>query len=182
MRLKIFKEADKKQETITSLCKRYGISRKWFYKWKKRRDKEGDEGLRSKIRRVPKMPNKVPEEIEKQILNFVKEYPAYGPERIEAELKSTGIFVGHSGIYNVLKRKRLNRAKNRLEWVRKLSGEIVTRDEMARDKEKSKTNHIQVSYPGQLVSQDTFYIGCIKGIGRIYHQVTCDCFSSLWSG
>ena len=148
----------------------------------KRRERVGDEGLRSQIRAVPKMPNKVPEEIEKQILNFVKEYPAYGSERIEAELKSTGIFVGHSGIYNVLKRKRLNRAKNRLEWVRKLSGEIVTRDEMARDKEKSKTNHIQVSYPGQLVSQDTFYIGCIKGIGRIYHQVTCDCFSSLWSG
>ena len=76
--LRIFKEADKKQGTITSLCKRYGISRKWFYKWKKRRAKEGDEGLRSKIRKAPKVPNKVPEEIEKQILNFVKEYPAYG--------------------------------------------------------------------------------------------------------
>jgi len=62
MMLGIFKEADKKQETITSLCKRYGISRKWFYQWKKRRDKEevkaydsednliGDEGLRLKIR------------------------------------------------------------------------------------------------------------------------------------
>ena len=45
-------------------------SRKWFYKWKKRKDKEGDEGLRSKIRRAPKIPNKVPEEIEKQILNL----------------------------------------------------------------------------------------------------------------
>ena len=44
------------------------------------------------------MPNKVPEEIEKQILNFVKGYPAHGPERIEAELKTTDIFVGHNGI------------------------------------------------------------------------------------
>jgi len=82
--LRIFKEADKKQETITSLCKRYRISRKWFYKWKKRRGKEGDADLRSKIKKVPKMPNKVPEEIEKQILSFVKEYPTYRPERIEA--------------------------------------------------------------------------------------------------
>ena len=87
----------------------------------------------------------MPEEIEKQILNFVKEYSDYGPERIEAELKSTGIFVGHNGIYNVLKRKGLNRAKNRLEGVRKLSGETVTRDEMVRDKEKAKTNYIQAS-------------------------------------
>jgi transposase InsO family protein len=66
-----------------------------------------------------------------------------------------------------------------LEWVRKLSGDLVTREEMTRDKEKSKTNHIQVSYPSQLVSQDTFYFSCLKGIGRIYHQVACDCFSSF---
>ena len=52
--------------------------------------------------------NKLSEEIEEQILNFVKEYSAYGPERIEAGLKSTGISVGHTGIYNVLKRKNLN--------------------------------------------------------------------------
>ena len=45
---------------------------------------------------------------------------------------------------------------------KKIIREIVMRDEMARDKEKLKINHIQVSYPGQLVSQDTFYIGCIK--------------------
>lgn len=91
MRLRIFEEADKNREPITSLCKRYGVSRKWFYKWKKRRDKEGDEGLRSKIRGRPKMPNKVSEEVEEQILNFVKEYPPYGPERMEAEFKKAGI-------------------------------------------------------------------------------------------
>jgi|GEM_PF-7077384 len=50
---------------------------------------------------------------------------------------------------------------------------------MARDKGKAKTNHTQASYPGQLVSQDTFYLGYIKGIGRIYHQVAGDCFSSF---
>ena len=34
------------------------------------------------------MPNKVSEDVEEQILNFVQEYPTYGPERTEAELKS----------------------------------------------------------------------------------------------
>ncbi len=43
MRLRIFEEADKNREPITFLRKRYGVSRKWFYKWKKRRDKEEDE-------------------------------------------------------------------------------------------------------------------------------------------
>lgn len=53
---------------IVLLCSKYHVSRKCFYKWKKRRDQQGDEGLKSKIRAAPKMPNKVPSEIEQQIL------------------------------------------------------------------------------------------------------------------
>ncbi len=115
MRLRIFQEVDKKREKITFLCKKYGVSRSWFYKWKKRRDKEGDEGLRSKIRARPKMPNCVSKEIEEEILKFCFQYPTYGPERIEQELKLRGINCGHTGIYNVLKRTNLNTAQQRLE-------------------------------------------------------------------
>jgi transposase len=177
MRLKIFREADKNEMAIISLSKKHGVSRKWFYKWKKRRDGLGDEGLKLKIGAAPKMPNGVSKEVEQQILNFIKEYPTYGPERIEAELRSAGISVGHTGIYNVFKKRGLNTAKSRLEWLRRLSGEVVTQDEISRDKEKSKTNYVEANYPGQLVVEDSFYIGCLKGIGRIYHQVACDCFS-----
>jgi hypothetical protein len=48
MRLKIFQEADKKEIPIVLLCKKHHVSRKWFYKWKKRRERLGGEGLRSK--------------------------------------------------------------------------------------------------------------------------------------
>ena len=120
IRMKIFEDAFQKETSITCLCKKYHVSRKWFYKWKKRRDKEGDKGLRAKMRKKPNMPNKVLPEIEEQILNFIKEYPAYGPARIEAELSRRNIIVGHTGIYSVLRRRRLNTAKMRLEWVRKL--------------------------------------------------------------
>lgn len=84
-----------------------------------------------------------------------------------------------SGSYNVLKKRGLNKAKGRLKGIRKLFGEVVTADEITREKEKAKSNHGQVNYPGQLVGEDTFYIGCIKGIGRIYHQVAGDCLSSF---
>jgi hypothetical protein len=81
-----------------------------------------------------------------------------GEDQTEAELKSVGIFVGHTGIYNILKKRGLNTAKARLEWVRKLSGEIVNQDEITRDKEKAKNNHVEANYPGQLIGQDTFYL------------------------
>ena len=85
----------------------------------------------------------------------------------------------YTGIYNILKKRCLTTAKARLEWVGKVSGEITTQDERTRDKEKAKKNHVEANYAGQLIGQDTFYIGCLKGRGRIDHQVTGDCFSSF---
>jgi len=125
------------------------------------------------------MPGRVPKELEEQMLTFIKEDPPYGPERTGAERTSVGSSVGHTGIYNILEKKGLTTAKARLEWVGKVSGEITTQDERTRDKEKAKKNHVEANYAGQLTGQDTFYIGCLKGIGRIDHQVTGDCFSSF---
>ncbi|RIE15387.1 hypothetical protein SMC1_10220 [Candidatus Cryosericum septentrionale] len=133
----------------------------------------------TKIRAVPKMPGRVPKELEEQLLTFIKEYPPYGSERTETELTSVDISVGHTGIYNILKKRGLTTAKARMEWVRKVSGEIITQDEIARDKEKTKNNHIEAKYPGQLIGQDTLHIGCLKGRGRISHHVVGDCFSSF---
>ena len=65
MRLNIFQEEDKKESPMAILCKKHHVNRKQFYKWKKRRERLGDEGLRSQIRAVSKIPNRVPKEIEK---------------------------------------------------------------------------------------------------------------------
>jgi len=47
IRLNIFHHTDEKKKTIIYLCRKYRVSRTWFYKWKKRRDKYGDEGLKT---------------------------------------------------------------------------------------------------------------------------------------
>lgn len=79
------------------------------------------------------------------------EYPTYGLARIEAELKRRNIIVGHTGIYNMfLRRRELNTAKMRLEWVRRLNGEITTLDEIQRDKEKSKHKLYRDNSPGPI--------------------------------
>jgi len=89
------------------------------------------------------MPGSVPKELEEQMLTFIKEDPPYGPERTEAELTS----VGHPGIYNTLKKRCLTTAKARVEWVGKVSGEIITQDERTREKEKATNNHVEANYP-----------------------------------
>jgi len=181
-RLRVFQDYDTGQYTVTSLCKKYGYSRTWFYKFKERRERLGDEGLRPMVRKVPEMPNQVPVDIELRILDYVKEYPTHGPERISNELNTERygfLKVGHTGVYGVLKRHNLNTRKKRLQWIQELSRVVLDTPQVERDREKSKSRHIEAFYPGELVGMDTFYVGCLKGIGRIYQHTACDCFSSF---
>ena len=38
---------------------------------------------------------------------------------------------------------------------------------------------IETAHPGYLVSQDTFYVGTLKGVGRIYQQTVVDTYSKV---
>jgi transposase len=90
--------------------------------------KYGIDGLCPKPK-IPKMPNKIRGEAERQILDFVREYPTYGPARIANEIKAiTGGRISYSsgGIYNVLRRNGLNRKKDRLYRSYLSSGSAVS--------------------------------------------------------
>ena len=42
-----------------------------------------------------------------------------------------------------------------------------------------RLRHVQASRPGELLNQDTFYWGSLKGVGKVYVQVVVDVFCSL---
>jgi transposase InsO family protein len=42
-----------------------------------------------------------------------------------------------------------------------------------------RCRHIESSRPGELLNQDTFYWGTLKGVGKVYVQVVIDVFCSL---
>ncbi len=44
---------------------------------------------------------------------------------------------------------------------------------------KSKDGEIETEHSGYLGSQDTYYVGNIKGIGRIYQQTFIDTYSRV---
>ena len=48
-----------------------------------------------------------------------------------------------------------------------------------RGKAKRKENHIRAYYPGQLFCQDTFYVGTINDLGRIYQQAGIDAYAGF---
>ena len=113
-RIKIFELYDEGTYTVVKLCRLFALSRTWFYKLKKRREAKGDEGLRSVSGKPVSFANQTPLEDELVVLDFLTEYPSYGPERVSSELGRRGLLrIGHTAVYGVMKRRDLNTKKKR---------------------------------------------------------------------
>lgn len=164
--------------SIPDICQSLGRSRTWFYKWSNNFRVEGPDGFLTRKRKLNPH-NRTPVKIEEAVLAAMDQFPTYGPQRIAYILRRQGITIGRTAVHGVMKRNGLNRRKDRLEWVRIRSGEIVTRSELETAREKSKSRHIHADHPGDLVGIDTFYVGCLKGVGRIYQMTGCDTATSF---
>ena len=55
----------------------------------------------------------------------------------------------------------------------------LTALEAAKRERESHPDEIETEHPGYLISQDTFYVGYLKGVGRIYQQTVIDTYSSV---
>jgi len=150
--------------SVTTACRAFKISRARYYEIAHDFERFGIAGLLPKPK-CPKMPNKIKGNTEKQILDFVKEYPTYGPASIANELKAkTGGTLSYSsvGIYLVLKRSGLNKKRQRL-YRSYLSSDSLVTLEAIRNIDKGEI-HINSCNTGELLGQDSFYLGTIKGI------------------
>jgi transposase InsO family protein len=178
-RLYIIKYYIQNKMSVKKLCKQFNRSRTWFYKWLNRYKLYGDEGLYNITWELPAMPNQTPLDIEMKIITFIEDYPSYGPVRVSNELKKTGITAKPSAVYNMLKRHNLNTRKLRLEHIRIKHNVVKDKSGIERAKELSKTRSLNTKHPGDVVGMDVFYVGCLKGVGRIYQYTSVDTYSSF---
>ena len=168
----------RKHNNVTYSCREFNISRTVYYKWLKRFNKLGYLGLQNKEKTKPRMPNSIKPDKEKIILNYIIEYPTHGPKRIANELRQQGN-ISETGIYHVLCRKQLNHRLDRLFYAQDKSDNPVITERYIREMTKRQKVHISAYYPGYLFCQDTFYVGTIKGLGRIYQQTGMDAYSNF---
>jgi len=162
--------------TVNDVCKKYRVSRTTFYKWFGRYLYSGYSGLVNKARSNGRQPNQISEDLEKIILEYSYHHPAHGPMSISLHLKRKDINIGKTAIYNTLKRHGLNRKKDRYQRLQ--SGENIISSKYQIYREFSKRRSIKTKAPGYLVAIDTYYIGTLKGIGRIYQMTAIDTFSN----
>jgi transposase InsO family protein len=130
--------------------------------------------------------NRVEETIEKAVVDFAIDKPAYGQLRVSNELKKTGVFISPGGVRSIWIRHDLETFQKRLKALEAKAAQeslIFTEDQLkALEKakeEKEAHGEIETAHPGYLVSQDTYYVGTIKGVGRIYQQTVIDTYSKL---
>ena len=169
----------RKHKNITYTCQALNVSRTIYYKWLKRFSQFGYLGLQDKKKTKPKMPNQIKPDKEQIILNYIIAYPTHGPRRIANELRQQEIKISDTGVYNVLRRKSLNRRLDRLFYAQEKSDNPVVTERYLREIEKKQGMHISAYYPGYLFCQDTFYVGTIKGLGRIYQQAGIDAYAGF---
>lgn len=171
---------------VSQACKVLGFSRDTFYRVKDAYEEGGSEALKEISRRKPNLKNRVEESVEKRICEIAIDNPALGPVRVMNELRKENIHVSHTGIRGIWQRHNLETMKKRLvaleEKVAK-EGFVLTElqvQALERAKaEKEAHGEIETLHPGYLGSQDTFYVGCLKGIGRIYQQTFVDTYSKV---
>ncbi|GFR32518.1 uncharacterized protein YlbG [Trichonephila clavata] len=158
-------------------CTGNGIFKDTFYRFKELYETGGEEALQEISKSKPLYANRVSEDIEKAVIEIAIEFPAYGQERAANELKKRGILISASGIRSVWQRNDLENFKKRLKALEAkvaqdgiiLTEEQITALEKAKE-EKEAHGEIETEHPGYLGSQDSYYVGNIKGIGRIYQQ------------
>lgn len=173
-------------QNISKACKVMGFSRETFYRYKRAVDDGGVDALMEKTRRKPNMKNRVDDETENTVIEHAIDYPAHGQFRASNELRKRGIFVSSSGVRSIWLRHDLETFKKRLNALEKKSAEeglVLTETQLAALERKKEDDlecgTIETAHPGYLGSQDTFYVGNLKGVGRIYQQTFVDTYSKV---
>ena len=187
LRKALMDRAARREAPVTQLCREAGISRSRFYELRARYRAYGEAGLRPKPRPSERPARQLVEPLVDAILAYAVEHPTHGQRTIADALARPRFgawTVSHGGVANVLRRAGLGRRLARLAAAESLAAseggpltERVLRE--VRAIARATTVHIGSEVPGEELFLDTFYVGNLKGVGKVWQLSAVDGASSF---
>jgi hypothetical protein len=174
-RLRVLRDAER-LGNVSEACRRHGMSRTLFYRLRKRIEQYGTDGVHPKRRQAAVgRPSTIPLQTERRVIALALAWPTCGPLWYSDQLAREGVTIAATTIWRLLRRQQLGTRRARLAVLERASAT----QGLLTERTVKPVRHVAAQAPGDLLSLDTFYVGKLKGVGKVWQITGCDVASSF---